>query len=205
MRYLSIDLETTGADPLSCQILEFAAVLEDTAKPELPVEELPFLRLVVHHELVSGAVAALAMNARLLQEIADARLKNKLPDNHCLPLDLLPRFAAFLDEHALDRKRSLVVAGKNFAGFDLPFLQQLPGYGDLIEISNAVIDPALLYLNWQKDRRLPNMSSCKARAGLSDVVSHQALDDARDIVRLLRPFYSNGESPQGKITDRGAL
>ena len=191
MRYLSIDLETTGADPLHCQILEFAAVLEDTTKPEVPVEELPAIRLVVHHETITGAVAALALNARLLQEITDAQQKNNLPEDHCLPLEVLPRFARFLDQHGVDRKRSLVVAGKNFAGFDLPFIQLLPGYGELIEISNAVIDPALLYFNWQKDRRLPNMSSCKSRAGLSDIVSHQALDDARDIVRLLRPFYAS--------------
>ena len=190
MRYLSIDLETTGADPLNCQIIEFAAVLEDTKASDVPVEELPSMRLAVHHEVITGAVAALTLNARLLQEITDAQQKNNLPEDHCLPIEVLPRFALFLDKHGVDRKRSLVVAGKNFAGFDLPFIQQLPGYGELIEISNAIIDPALLYLDWQKDRRLPNMSTCKSRAGLPDKVSHQALDDARDIIRMLRPFYS---------------
>lgn len=192
MRYLSIDLETSGSDPFRYQILEFAAVLEDTTLPQVPIEELPSLRLVVHHEELLGTPGALAMNARLLQEISDATAKNNLPHDHCLPPEVLVRFAEFLDQQGVNRKRSLVAAGKNFASFDLPFIQQLPGYGELIKISNAVIDPAVLYLNWQKDKRLPNMSSCKTRAGLSEVVSHQALDDARDIIRLLRPFYGPG-------------
>ena len=190
MRYLSIDLETSGSNPLNCQILEFAAVLEDTETSQVPVEELPAIRLVVHHEVLTGTVGALALNARLLQEITDAEAKNNLPNDHCLPAEVLVRFAEFLDTHKVDRKRALVAAGKNFASFDLPFIHLLPGYGELLHISNAVIDPALLYLNWHKDKKLPNMSACKARAGLSDVVSHQALEDARDIVRLLRPFYT---------------
>ncbi|WP_225000144.1 3'-5' exonuclease [Cesiribacter sp. SM1] len=195
MRYLSIDLETTGSDPLTCQIIEFAAVLEDTEKPEVPVEELPYLRLAVHYEILCGNVAALAMNARLLQEIADAEQKNNLPPDHCQAGEVLARFAEFLDAHQVNRKRALLAAGKNFASFDLPFIHNLPGYGELLKISNAVIDPALLYLDWHNDRKLPNMSTCKERAGLSDIVSHQALDDARDIVRLLRPFYKKFVNP----------
>lgn len=189
MRYLSIDLETTGSDPERCQIIEFAAVLEDTSKAEVPVEELPSIRLAVHHKFLGGTVGALAINARLLQELSDASQKNNLPNDHCLPEEVLFRFAKFLDAHEVTRKKSLIVAGKNFASFDLPFMQRLPGYGELLWISNAVLDPALLYLNWQTDTRLPNMATCKSRAGLSEVVSHQALDDARDVVRLLRPFY----------------
>ncbi len=190
MRYLSIDLETSGSNPDNCQILEFAAVLENTNEPDVPVEELPSIRLAVHHEIITGSVGALVINARLLQEIADGKAKNNLPADHCLPAEVLVRFAEFLDTHNVDRKRALVAAGKNFAAFDLPFIHKLPGYGELLHISNAVIDPALLYVNWRKDRKLPNMSACKTRAGLSEVVSHQALADARDIILLLRPFYS---------------
>ncbi|AHM61347.1 hypothetical protein D770_15465 [Flammeovirgaceae bacterium 311] len=195
MRYLSIDLETSGSDPLTCQIIEFAAVLEDTHAPDVPVEELPYLRLAVHYEIICGNVAALAMNARLLQELADAEQKNNLPPDHCVAAEVLPRFAEFLDAQQVNRKRALLTAGKNFASFDLPFIHNLPGYGELLTISNAVIDPALLYLDWQKDRKLPNMSTCKERASLSEIVSHQALDDARDVVRLLRPFYKRFVEP----------
>jgi oligoribonuclease len=196
MRYLSIDLETSGLDPDRCQILEFAAVLEDTRHPQLPVAELPSLRLAVHHPFIGGTVGALAINAALLQELSDARQKNELPHDHCQPEEVLLRFAAFLDEQGMSRKKALVAAGKNFATFDLPFLQRLPGYGELLWISNAVIDPALLYLNWQKDSKLPNMASCKRRAGLTDAVSHRALDDARDVVLLLRPFYQRLGLPE---------
>lgn len=190
MRYLSIDLETSGADPERCQVLEFAAVLEDTLKPEVPVEDLPAIRLAVQHEGIWGTVGALTVNAHLLKELSEARQKNNLPPNHCLPVEVLPRFAHFLDEQEVNRKRALVAAGKNFASFDLPFIQRLAGYGELLTISNAVLDPAILFLRWKEDKKLPNMSSCKVRAGLSEKVHHTALEDARDIIRLLRKQYA---------------
>jgi oligoribonuclease len=53
-----------------------------------------------------------------------------------------------------------------------------------------MLDPAVFYLNWHKDSRLPSMSICKARARFPDrEVAHEALADALDVVRLLRPFY----------------
>jgi hypothetical protein len=40
-RYLSIDIETTGLDPETCQVIEFSAVI-DTIRPDAgPVDELP--------------------------------------------------------------------------------------------------------------------------------------------------------------------
>ena len=83
----------------------------------------------------------------------------------------------------------LTMAGKNIGVFDLGFLKELPGYGTLVRAEPAMLDPAVFYLNWRKDSRLPSMSICKARAGLGREVAHQALADALDVVRLLRPFY----------------
>ena len=40
MKYISIDIETTGLDPENCQILSIGAVIEDTLN-QLPFEELP--------------------------------------------------------------------------------------------------------------------------------------------------------------------
>ncbi len=191
MRYVSLDLETSGSDPLRHQVLELAAVVEDTKRPR-PLDELPaFRRLLMHTEIV-GTPGALVLNARLLAELADPALG--APAERCAPAEVLPQLREFLLAEGFrtdpkDRVR-FILAGKNVAVFDLLFLQQLPGWGTVIRSEPAVIDPALLYLNWRKDSRLPSMSIAKTRALLLDAtVAHEALADALDVVRLLRPFY----------------
>jgi oligoribonuclease len=53
MKYVSVDIETTGLDPVQHDILEFAAVLDDTlfgtkGIPQGPsVEQMPFFRAVI--------------------------------------------------------------------------------------------------------------------------------------------------------------
>ena len=139
-----------------------------------------------------GTAGALALNARLLVELA-----NKGPNaERCTPDELLPQLQAFLVEHGfLPDPQGLVavtLAGKNVASFDLGFLKELPGWGTLVRADPAMLDPAAFYLNWHKDSRLPTMAICKARAGFEDhEVAHEALADALDVVRLLRPFYQH--------------
>ena len=190
MRYVSLDLETSGSDPLRHQVLELAVVVEDT-KRLLPLAELPsFRRLLVHPE-ICGTAGALALNARLLAELADPPAD--APD-HCTPAEVLPQLREFLLAQGFrpdpkDRVR-FIMAGKNVATFDLLFLRQLPGWGQLLRSEPATLDPAVFYLNWHKDSRLPSLSICKARAKFADTeVAHEALADALDVVRLLRPFY----------------
>ena len=189
MRYVSLDLETTGGHFERHQILELAAVVEDTRHPR-PLAELPCFRRVVRHPEYVGSAGALALNARLLEELA-----RKTPNPElCTPDELLPQLRGFLLAHGFktDRKDcvTFTIAGKNVAVFDVPFLRRLPGYGTLVRTEPATLDPAAYYLNWHKDTRLPTMQTCKARANFpDDTVAHQALADALDVVQLLRPFY----------------
>lgn len=189
MRYISLDLETTGSNPRRHQILELAAVVEDTKKL-LPLPELPAFRRVVCHPEYVGTAGALALNAGLLQELARKESNAEL----CAPDELLPQLREFLLAQGFrpDKKDCVAVtmAGKNIASFDLSFLRELFGYGTLVRAEPAMLDPAAFYLNWHKDTRLPTMQICKARAGFEDTtVAHQALADALDVVQLLRPFY----------------
>jgi len=189
MRYVSLDLETSGSNPQRHQILELAAVVEDSRHP-LPLAELPAFRRVVRHPEYVGTAGALALNARLLQELAQKEPNPEL----CAPEELLPQLRAFLLAQGFrpDVKDcvSVTMAGKNIGVFDLGFLKQLPGYGTLVRAEPAMLDPAAFYLNWHKDSRLPSMRICKARARFDDrEVAHEALADALDVVRLLRPFY----------------
>ena len=189
MRYISLDLETTGGHPDRHQIIELAAVVEDTRNLR-PLAELPAFRRVVRHPDYVGSAGALALNVRLLQELAR-------PDDNperCTPAELVPQLRAFLVEQGFrpDRHDCVVVtlAGKNIGSFDVPFLRQLPDWGTLVRHEPALLDPAAFYLNWRKDTRLPTMQICKARAHFpDDTVAHQALADALDVIQLLRPFY----------------
>ena len=189
MRYVSLDLETSGPHPQRHQVLELAAVIEDSRRP-LPLAELPAFRRVVRHPEYVGTAGALALNARLLVELADKTPNPEL----CTPDELLPQLLEFLLLHGFRPNRNgcvaVTMAGKNIAVFDLGFLKELPGYGTLVRAEPAMLDPAAFYLNWRKDSRLPSMSICKARAQFDDRdVAHEALADALDVVRLLRPFY----------------
>ncbi|MCC2546001.1 hypothetical protein LJY25_06055 [Hymenobacter sp. BT175] len=189
MRYVSLDLETTGGHADRHQIIELAAVVEDT-RNVLPLAELPAFRRVVRHAEYVGTAGALALNAGLLAELAR---KDENPEL-CTPAELVPQLRAFLVQQNFrpDKHDCVVVtlAGKNIGPFDIPFLRHLAGWGTLVRNEPALLDPACFYLNWRKDTRLPTMSICKARAHFpDDSVAHQALADALDVVQLLRPFY----------------
>lgn len=195
MRYVSLDLETSGSDPLRHQVLELAAVVEDTRRTAAtPLAELPSFRRALRHAEICGTAGALALNARLLEELAD-KSKTDAPDI-CRPEEVLPLLREFLLANGFkpDKKDrvSFTIAGKNVGVFDIPFLRQLPGWGTLVRAEPAVLDPAAFYLNWHKDSRLPSMLICQARAGdAAPHVAHEALADALEVVRLLRPFYEH--------------
>ncbi|RFP66250.1 3'-5' exonuclease [Hymenobacter lapidiphilus] len=189
MRYISLDLETTGGRPARHQIIELAAVVEDT-KNLRPLSELAYFRRVVRHPEYVGTAGALALNAGLLRELAQKEPNPEL----CEPADLLPQLREFLLAQGFKTDKNdcvaVTMAGKNIASFDLGFLRELPGYGTLVRAEPAMLDPAAFYLNWRKDTRLPTMQTCKARAHFADdTVAHQALADALDVIELLRPFY----------------
>ncbi|WP_345222819.1 exonuclease domain-containing protein [Hymenobacter koreensis] len=190
MRYVSLDLEMTGSNPERHQIIELAAVVEDTKRLR-PLTELPTFRRAVRHSEYVGTAGALALNARLLQELAEA------PIDHpeiCTANELLPQLREWLLTQGFradsQDRVTVTMAGKNIGSFDLLFLRQLPGWGALVRAEPAMLDPAVFYLNWRKDSRLPTMSICKARAKFDDhSVAHEAVADALDVIQLLRPFY----------------
>ncbi len=208
MRYVSLDLETSGPDPLRHQVLELAVVVEDTKRPR-PLAELPSFRRLLRYPELTGTAGALALNVRLLTEMADTKDGPAAPADHCTPPELLPQLRDFLlaQNFRPDPKGRVrfVMAGKNVASYDLLFLRQLPGWGTLVRSEPATLDPAAFYLNWHKDSRLPSLSICKARAGQTDTtVAHEALADALDVVRLLRPFYQLPVYQQVRPPDEAA-
>jgi hypothetical protein len=81
------------------------------------------------------------------------------------------------------------VAGKNFGTFDKLFLERLPWWKKLIQPKQRIIDPAMLCCRWSEDDALPSLSQCKTRCKIAGEVSHTALDDAWDVIQILRKFY----------------
>ena len=84
---------------------------------------------------------------------------------------------------------TLNVAGKNFGTFDKLFLQELPWWQKLIRTRQRVLDPAILMVDWKNDKSLPNLTQCKERADVTGIVTHNALEDAWDVIEVLRKFY----------------
>lgn len=69
MKYLSIDLETTGLDSENHQILTFSAVLEDTTK-KLSFEECPKLNIYLLRDEIVGSPFAINMNSKIIASIS---------------------------------------------------------------------------------------------------------------------------------------
>ena len=84
---------------------------------------------------------------------------------------------------------SITAAGKNFATFDKLFLEKLPRWKQCIRLKQRVLDPAILYVDWKNDIDVPNLDKCKEKAGIKGAVTHNALEDAWDVIAVLRKKY----------------
>ena len=73
-----------------------------------------------------------------------------------------------------DSIRRAQAAGKNFASFDMQFLNRIPQFTKFINFRHRILDPAMLY--WQAgDERLPDSKTCYERSGHDEEVAHTAL------------------------------
>jgi oligoribonuclease len=224
MKYISIDIETTGLDPEFNQILSIGAVIEDTLN-QLPFEELPTFHGVIKRESVYGSLFALNMNRDLIETIVqysgaqDQDEKNDIVHMTGMQfyhedeiVEALYQFCyrnglVDLDPNFLNKQVKVVdgipypiltsnmpkvylnCAGKNFAGFDRKFLERLPRWKQVFSIRSRVLDPGILFVDWINDESVPSLDECKKRAGIEGVVTHNAVEDAMDVVMLLRQCY----------------
>ena len=226
MKYVSIDIETTGLDTEKCEILSIGAVIEDTNNP-LPLDQLPSFHVAIKRENITGSMFAINMNRDLIETIVnyqtaqDQDEKNDLV--HMTGMQFLNEdevaieFYYFLYANGLmDNKKPLEnvqwtthgkyvkvptinqkalpidhinVAGKNFGTFDKIFLERLPRWKQLIKMRNRILDPAILFVDWKSDEALPGLKLCKERSKIEGEVTHNALEDAIDVVSVLRTKY----------------
>ena len=174
MRYISIDIETTGLDPAKDQILEVGMVEDDLAN-QRPIEELRTYRTLVRHKRIVGDPVALRMNADLIRKIS-------LGEQPIVDIDDLSN-----DIDAWIRCTdvgTITLAGKNIGAFDLQFLKALPGWST--RVRHRSLDPVTYFLCACGGPSPPSLQQCCTAAGISESVTHTALQDALLVVRLLR-------------------
>jgi hypothetical protein len=220
MKYLSIDIETSGLDHEKNDILSVAAIIEDTEKV-LPWDEIPKFHVAILRHEITGSPRAITMNSKLIEyigrwmepenELDSMNISNESGLTFCREEDVAKEFYWFLEEnglgHGLNNSEfkgglkqgsamsnatkpiTINVAGKNFATFDKKFLEKLPWWQKLIRIRQRVLDPAILFVDWKEDESLPSLDKCKNRAGIHGLVTHNALEDAWDVIELLRKRY----------------
>jgi oligoribonuclease len=78
MKYVSIDLETTGLDTEKYQILTFSGILEDTSHL-LDYEDIPKFNIYVIREEIVGSPFAINMNIDIIERISKY-INTKDPD-----------------------------------------------------------------------------------------------------------------------------
>jgi DNA polymerase III epsilon subunit-like protein len=70
MKYISIDIETTGLDPEKNKVISVAAIIEDTEN-KLPFDECPKFNVAVLQNELIGSARAITINKQLISDIAD--------------------------------------------------------------------------------------------------------------------------------------
>jgi hypothetical protein len=199
--YVSIDIETTGLDYDYCQVLEFGAVVDDWVTP---VEKLPRFHAYLIHDRIVGDPFALSMHPEILKRIATrdkpecANLTFLEPEQLAGLFELWAgSWGAFGSGHS---GKSLIPAGKNFQGFDRPFLKRVPRFGR-VNMLHRCIDPSMLYWNSATDAEPPSTAECYKRAGIPNEVAHTAVEDAIGVIKLIRfDAARKGHVPDVAIT-----
>ena len=203
MKFVSIDIETTGLDPETCDVIEIGAIID--TDNETPLRELPQFRFLVYRDTYQGEPYALAMHPKLFKEIVDNKVNGCWPAPqedytrvYGQPFDFARTFGYWLDQNGVD-PMNFVVAGKNFANFDARFLSKMIDYGTDIRWHHRILDPTSMFVR-QEDEYLPGILTCFRRASIEmldyEGDPHTSLYDAASVVALIRQFL-NGEQTNG--------
>ena len=207
MKFVSIDIETTGLDDTTCEVLEIGAFIN--TDDDTPIADLPVFRYRVVKDTYAGSPYALAMHRELFADIAATKLNACYPapqtdyaNIYGRPIDFARTFSLWLKLNGI-KPMEFVVAGKNFANFDAGFLVQMPGVLGNVRWSYRILDPASMFAH-TTDEILPDTPLCCKRAGIDldnfeyagDV--HTALYDAAIVVALIRKgLKMNGAQTNG--------
>ncbi len=191
------DIETTGLDKTTSLILEVGIVLDNSRK-RVKREDLEdyLLTLPTWHCYIKypftlyGDEYALNLNKNIIRIIDEG----VHPD--IITIDqVAPCINKFLTKHLHKGdggwNNKIMFAGKNFSGFDRPFLDMVPGLKQTLDqyFIHRVHDPAELFFDPDTMDKTPNLKECLEIAGYNTEVKHNAIDDDYDVIRCLRFHY----------------
>lgn len=198
MKYMSIDLETTGTVPSIHGITEFAAILGDDTEPELYANFYRWL----NPEGYVWSNFCLALHAAWIGRVTTRIAAKQFDVNSKEPkichnvVELANDFMAWYEtcdpvgfsEYQLKRRANITGTGKNFGTFDLQFLKAWK-FPDVVR--HRTLDWIQTYQR-PEDKVPPDLKLVKQRAilmGCPDLVegvAHNALDDALDVHKLIQ-------------------
>jgi oligoribonuclease (3'-5' exoribonuclease) len=179
MKYCSIDIETTGIDEETCDIIEIGVVLDDLKNPK------PLDQLATYHTYVLpegrgyvGEPFALSMHGEIFERISSLDPDYTYLEANEVGESLSDFFADYFEY-------KILAAGKNFGSFDLQFLKKLPEFNNWVTFHHRSLDPSMLYIDLAEDLEPPGLKKCLERAEIGEI-AHTALEDALDVVKLIR-------------------
>lgn len=200
MKYVSIDIETTGLSADKNQMVEFGAVVEDLSATSIHVDDLPSFRAIIIDPEGEYRISpfVMKMHTKLFEEIGSVQ-KDKLEKEgwytheestakHTVivshPFILVHRFLAWLRTYdCFSGKGKVIPAGKNFYGFDYRFIEPLFKGG--VQFHHRGLDPVMYYIK-PTDRKPPDLQLCCERADLPMSNYHTAVGDAKMVIDLIR-------------------
>lgn len=195
--YIALDLETTGLCKARSEILQIGAVFDDGVSN---IPELETLNILVERQVYTYAEpVALAMNAWIFQELRK-KPEERNPRYEIGPpgpamvtlIQLLSKAAKAAEkwdaEQGLRPRGKVQIAGKNPGSFDWPILyrsaEQMSLGGNLSDyVDHRFLDAGCIF--YSQFGRNPGLNSINKLTG-RNAVTHDALEDALDIVHAVR-------------------
>jgi oligoribonuclease (3'-5' exoribonuclease) len=221
VKFLSLDLETTGLDPKTSSILEIGAVIGDTSDPYEKISFWPKMTLARIEDsdepgksVFTGTPFALALNAGLLRRIAQAPSLRQEPESYWVP-EFFSKVADwsgirwlsspwtfgevlsdFLDTY-LPNETGIQVVGCNVGSFDLQFLaRESSSETVLSRLHHRTIELGSLAKGFLRtDGRAISSSEMNRQFLGKDQVAHTALEDAKDAAEIFWLIENGHNSP----------
>lgn len=172
--YVAIDIETTGLNPQTDQILEVAAVANCKDKR---VIDCPTFHEVVKQERIQGTPQALSMNAELIKKISDGEGR--------LLAAVMWRLRNFLESLEQDE---FIAVGSNVGSFDMQFLKMETGFPCEL-FSHRSLDINSLYADNNGVANHKGIEAGVAKKFDIPGKPHQALYDSRLALALMRSKF----------------
>ncbi len=198
MKYVSIDIETSGLDPERHSILEVAAVATEIGSPTRHM----FRALVIPNGMqVQTDPYCAILHMRLWEELLAFQLNSNSPNmifldksqygvvmnGQSLPGLVGNNLAIFLNTVWPDhqRKDKITVAGKNPGTFDIPFLRKQTDFTECVQVHHRVLDVTSHFCRPDVDKCLPDLKTCVERAGIAKRTQHDAMADCLTVCDLI--------------------